>query len=286
MMIRNVYLIFVFLFSVTTTLAQGFELIRTIEVAGRQGVTADSNYYYVSGSKSLYKYAKDGKLLASNDTPFKQLTLKANHLGDIDYHNGEIFTGVEFFDNGKAINIQIIIYDAETLEFKRFYTLEPESGQKEVCGITVDAKNNTIWMADWIDGAYLYKYDLNSGKYLAKQHIFPVPEKQQGVKVWNNKILITSDDGDAEYNEPDHLYSIPVLDNKTSVEISLLKTFDDVKFNGEIEGLSYDETINSIIVHFNRGTRVVNGMPTGFYPGYEKEIHELYIYKIISEEEL
>ncbi|MCF8378960.1 MAG: hypothetical protein K9H49_05235 [Bacteroidales bacterium] len=278
-------LIFAAIFS-CSIFAQEFELVNTIEVAGRQGVTVDENYYYVSGSKSLYKYTKDGKLLVSNNEPFKDLRLPANHLGDIDYHNNELYAGAEYFDNGAAKNIQIVIYDAETLEFKRFFSWEPESGQQEVCGVTVDAKNSIVWMADWIDGSYLYCYDLISGKYAGKHHIYPVPEKQQGIEVWNNKILITADDGDAEYNEPDHMYFIPIDYNKTSLKTSLIKTFDDVKFNGEIEGLAFDKSNNTLIVHFNRGTRVVNGMPVGFYPGYTKEIHELYIYKIVNKDQV
>ena len=287
MKIFNHYtIILVFLSLAAVNSAQTFELLKTIEVAGRQGVAVDSNHYYVSGSKALYKYSKDGKLLMTNNTPFDKLSLKANHLGDIDYYDGEIFAGAEYFNDGSASNIQIVIYNAATLKFKRFFKWEHESRQKEVCGITVDPKNKTVWMADWINGAYLYKYDLVSGKYLGKLHIYPVPEKQQGIKVIEDKIFITADDGDAEFDEPDHLYSVSILPNNSASEIKLIKTFDDVKLNGEIEGLTFDEINNQLIVHFNRGTRVVNGMPIGFYSGYAKEIHELYIYKIINKGEL
>lgn len=276
----------VVLFYEQPNFAQSYEFIKTVEVAGRQGVAVDSNYYYVSGSKSLYKYSKEGKLLTINETPFEKLSLKANHLGDIDYYNGDIFAGAEYFDDGSASNIQIVIYDAKTLKFKRFFKWEPKSGQKEVCGISVDAKNKIVWMADWINGAYFYKYDLVSDRYLGKLHIYPVPEKQQGIKVIGEKIFITADDGDAEFDEPDHLYSVSLVPNNSAAKIKLVKTFDDIKLNGEIEGLTFDEIDNQLIVHFNRGTRVLNGMPIGFYPGYTKEIHDIYIYKIINKGEL
>ena len=260
------------------------EFVRALEVEGRQGVAVDSNYYYVSGSKEIYKYSKNGDLLLKNNNPFAQLTKEANHLGDIDYYKGKIYAGVEYFNDGNAKNIQIVIYDAETLEFDSFFSWEPESGQQEVCAITVDAENNLVWMADWINGSYLYKYNLISGKYEGKLHIYPVPEKQQGIKVYNNQILITADDGDAEYDEPDHLYSITIPKTNSSAKVSVIKYFDDVKRHGEIEGLTIDYLENSLIVHFNRGTRVINGMPIGFYSGYTKEIHELYIYKIVNKE--
>ena len=255
------------------------KLVKTIEVEGRQGVAVDANNFYVSGSKALYKYDKEGDLLLSNTKPFDNLPLKANHLGDIDFYKGEIYTGVEFFNNGSAKDIQIVIYDAETLKFKRFFKWNEGSGQKEVCAVTVDATNKLVWMADWIDGSYVYKYDLESGNYLGKIHLFPVPEKQQGIKVIGAKLYITADDGDAELSEPDHLYAFTFNKNTTQAKVELVKTFDDVKLNGEIEGLTYDELSGNLIVHFNRGTRVVNGMPIGFYKGYTKEIHELYIYK-------
>jgi len=32
------------------------------------------------------------------------------------------------------------------------------------------------------------------------------------------------------------------------------------------------------LVHFNRGKRIVQGMPKGLYPGYTEEIHEVYVF--------
>ena len=36
-----------------------YRLKRVFEVEGRQGIATDGQYYYVSGSKTLYKYSKD-----------------------------------------------------------------------------------------------------------------------------------------------------------------------------------------------------------------------------------
>lgn len=60
----------------------GFQLKRVIEVQGRQGVATDGERYYVSGSKALYVYSKEGELLKTNDDPFAGLERPANHLGD------------------------------------------------------------------------------------------------------------------------------------------------------------------------------------------------------------
>jgi hypothetical protein len=62
----------------------------------------------------------------------------------------------------------------------------------------------------------------------------------------------------------------------------LEKTFDEFTRAGEIEGLCVDPKTGEMLVLFNRGTKVVEGMPVGFYTGYEKEIHEVYVYEIME----
>ena len=61
------------------------------------------------------------------------------------------------------------------------------------------------------------------------------------------------------------------------------KTFDDVKKQGEIEGLTFDENRGQLLLLYNRGAKIVAGMPTGFYEGYSEEIHEVFVYNIESE---
>jgi hypothetical protein len=55
------------------------------------------------------------------------------------------------------------------------------------------------------------------------------------------------------------------------------KSFRDV---GEIEGIDFDPVSEEMLVLSNRGKRIIRGMPTGLYPGYEREIHEVYVYRI------
>ena len=257
-----------------------YQLVRVIQVPGRQGVATDGNHYYISGSKALYKCDKSGNLILANEEPFKTFPEEAvcNHIGDIDYYNGEIYTGAEEFKEGRGFNIQIAIYDAETLEYKRSIPFDEKSGQIEVCAITVDPVRKVAWMADWCNGRYLYQYDLTTGTYIGKLHLQPVPQYQQGVYYYDGNLLITADDGDAEYWEPDHLYRVNGDPSATCALVELEKTFNEFTRAGEIEGLCVDPKTGEFLVLFNRGTRVVEGMPVGFYTGYEKEIHEVYVY--------
>ena len=72
--------------------------------------------------------------------------------------------------NGQGENIQIVVYNLADLKFKRSIPWNPSSGQVEVCGIAVDEKRKLIWLADWVNGNYVYKYDLISGLSIVPNH--------------------------------------------------------------------------------------------------------------------
>lgn len=257
-----------------------------IEVAGRQGVACDGEYYYVSGSTALYKYTLDGQLVLSNETPFEAITAGSpapNHIGDIDVYEGEIYAGCEYFMDGEGQNIQTAIYDAGTLQYKRSITWEPASGQVECCGLAVDRNRGLVWMADWVKGSHLYCYDQASGAYVGKVALSPAPGLQQGIFCLDDgRILISSDDGDAEKDEPDHLYvCYPYGEQgalKETAEVDLYLTTTAFKRAGEIEGLCVQPRTGRLVVLSNRGARIILGMPKGFYDGYDREIHELYVF--------
>lgn len=256
-----------------------YRLKGVIPVEGRQGIAADSAYYYVSGSTALYKYDKQGRLVAKNDRPFEGLPLAANHIGDIDVWNGEIYAGIETFDDGRGENIQVAVYDADSLTWKRSIDWEPRSGQVEVCGLAVDRDGGMVWMADWVDGRYVYGYDLATGKYVRKVHLRPVPQWQQGIFMAGGRMLISADDGDAELDEPDNLYIADLRDGKSYAAVLPFRPMADFRRAGEIEGLAVDPATDDLLVLANRGARIVLGMPRGFYPGYDREIHEVYVYE-------
>ena len=256
--------------------------IDSIEVKGRQGVASDGNYYYVSGSKALYKYDKNGKLLLANEKPFEGYPIAANHIGGIDVFNGEIFVSAENFMDGVGKDIQIAIHDADTLKLKRTFSFEPSSGQQEVSGICVDTDKRTVWMVSWVgeeSGRYIYEYSLDTGKYLRKVHLQPVPQWIQGIHYWQGKLFVTADDGTADLDEPDNLYRVDVTE-KSYAPVVRETAFFDVKRQGEIEAGGVDPKTGELLVLFNRGSRIVLGMVKGFYPGYDREISEVYRYKM------
>lgn len=263
--------------------ANNYTLKNAVEVKGRQGVCAEGDYFWVSGSATLAKYDKDWNLITVNENPFEGYEIKVNHIGDIDVYNNELYIGAEYFMDGVGTNIQIAVYDADTLKLKRTFPFEATSGQLECSGIAIDTDHKIVWMCSWVgeeSGRYLYKYDLTSGKYLGKVHMQMPPQWIQGIAYYNGSIYITADDGTADDKEPDHLYRTTIKDGETYCIVTLERTFDDVALQGEIEGLSFDKKNGNLLLLYNRGARIVLGMPQGFYEGYDKEISEVYIYKV------
>ena len=258
-----------------------YELIAAQRVDGRQGIAWENGEYWVSGSTSLSRYDGDWRLIGLNESPFDGMDGDINHIGDIDVCGGELYAGVEYFADGAAQDIQIAVYDAGTLKLKRCYAFDPSSGQAEVSGIAADPDHGIIWMCSWADGEtgrYLYKYAMADGAYLGKVHMQCPPQWLQGVAYCDGFLYLTADDGTADLGEPDHLYRGLADPERSSMTVTLERTFDDVTMQGEIEGISFDRGNGRLLISYNRGARVVLGMPMGFYDGYEEEIHEVFVY--------
>ncbi|MDO5118604.1 MAG: hypothetical protein Q4D48_00850 [Coriobacteriales bacterium] len=256
-----------------------YQLQGAQEVDGRQGVAAEGSNIWISGSTTLSRYDNEWNFRATNADPFsKGYELEVNHIGDIDVYNGEVYCGVERFVDGEATNIQIAIYNGNTLELDRTFNFEPESGQDECSGICVNPDDGTVWMSSWTDtGRYLYQYDLETGAYLRSVHLHAAPQWIQGVAYHDGAFYLTADDGDADFGEPDHVYRAIIKPDATECTVTLERTLDDVTLQGEIEGLTFTDS-GDLLVLYNRGARIILGMPNGFYEGYDHEIHEVFTY--------
>ncbi len=251
------------------------------EVNGRQGVCSEGDYYWVSGSTTLTKYDRNWKVVKENKDPFKGYEKEVNHIGDIDVYKNELYVGVEYFMDGVGRNIQVAVYDADTLQLKRTFPFKPESGQLECSGIAVNPDDGVVVMCSWVgeeSGRYLYRYNLKDGKYLGKVHMQAPPQWLQGIAYNDGYYYMTADDGTADDNEPDHIYATKFGLKDSSCIVTLERTLDDVKRQGEIEGLTFDQNKDNLMVLYNRGARIVLGMPKGFYEGYDREISEVFVY--------
>ena len=313
-----------------------YRLKKVVEVPGRQGIAADKDYFYVSDTRGLYKFdrnwnlvkkrvqtkdAKTGKFidpLINNPDPAKG---GANHFGDIDVYDGKIYTGNEYFNLGRGVNISVDIYDANTLQYVESIPWRPESGQVEVSGVAVDRERNLVWLSDWVDSRYVYAYSLETKQYYTKVQCRPEPYWCQGIFVVDGTMLLAADDGESTYHIADNVYKMditgapytglvdgtePVKDTPWSVKpdkagkvvkrtgkiaggamgggVELLREMTDFRRAGEIEGLCIDPVTDDLLVLNNRGTQIILGMSQGPFAneGYTKEIHEVYIYEKVK----
>ncbi|MBP1555490.1 MAG: hypothetical protein J6U30_05375 [Oscillospiraceae bacterium] len=260
-----------------------YELRSVHAVNGRQGVCVEGGFYWVSGSTTLTKYDPDWNAVAENTDPFRGFDLEVNHIGDIDVYQNELYLGVEYFMDGEGKNIQVAVYDGDTLELKRVFPFRADTGQLECSGIAVDPDSRTVYMSSWIDdesSSFLYMYDLDTGDYKGKLRMDKPPMWIQGVAYFEGSLFVTSDDGDADDDAPDHMYRITVSDDGKTGSVTLEKTFDDVIRQGEIEGLTFDGPCRTFLLLYNRGARIIAGMPSGYYDGYDQEIHEVFVYDL------
>ena len=267
----------------TDAAAGSYTLSSVHRVNGRQGICTEGGSYWVSGSTTLTKYDRDWNIIAENTEPFRGYDLEVNHIGDIDVYRNELYLGVEYFMDGEGRNIQVAVYDGDTLELKRVFPFRADTGQLECSGIAVDPDSRTVYMTSWIDdesSAYLYMYDLDTYEYKGKLLMQPEPKWLQGIAYHDGSLYVTCDDGDADGDEPDHMYRIDVSGDRTAGKTVPERTFDDVTRQGEIEGLTFDSERGQFLLLYNRGARIVLGMPKGFYDGYTEEIHEVFVYEI------
>ena len=111
-------------------------------------------------------------------------------------------------------------------------------------------------------------------------HMVPVPLLIHGVAYHDGNLYVTCDDGDAEEDAPDHMYRIEPDEDHQNSKVILEKTFDEVTRQGEIEGLCFDSKNSRFLLLYNRGARIILGMPKGFYEGYTEEIHEVFVFEM------
>ena len=114
----------------------------------------------------LLRFGQHGALQVCQERRADRLQRRA--IGDIDVWNGEIYAGIETFVDGRGEHIQVAVYDADSLKWRRSIDWNADSGQVEVCGLAVDRDRGKVWMADWVDGRYLYEYDLASEAICAR----------------------------------------------------------------------------------------------------------------------
>ena len=171
--------------------SRSYVLNRVTDVSGLHGIGYDGESYYVNGNETIGKLDADWQVTALLEDPFKGLAKEADTVIDLDVVGGEIYAGVQKSGDGSATNLQIAVYDAETLKLKRFGELDAESGQSDIAGITVDTDNKCIWLSS-SKGRYIYAYATDTGAFLRKVALDGAPAGISGIAYYDGWIYITS----------------------------------------------------------------------------------------------
>lgn len=128
--------------------------------------------------------------------------------------------------DGEGKNIQVAVYDGDTLKLKRIFPFRSDTGQIECSEIAVDPDSRTVYMTSWVDdesSRHLYMYDLDTGDYRGKLKMQPSPKWLQGIAYLDGSLYVTSDDGNADENAPDHMYRVDISENRETGLVTLEK---------------------------------------------------------------
>lgn len=244
---------------------------KCLDVNGGQGVYRIGDDLYINGSAQISLYYKD-HVVKQNKDVFTTHQGRVNHMGALSGDKEHLYAPIEYFDGSSSQNLQVGIYNRHTLMQTSFFALNKKSAQRECSAIAYDDRDHSLWLSEWGDNSssyYLYHYTCQ-GKYLSKKALPHTYKWIQGLSVYKGNIYIACDDGDANKDEPDHIYCL-------STQQSVL-TLDDVYDQGEIEGISI--TSSGLDVLYNRGAKVTNGKVVGLEKGYSKQLHEVYHYPL------
>ncbi len=245
-------------------------------VDGRQGIACENGEFWVSGNDTLSHYDENWNLLAVNTKALENFNSNTNHIGDIDVYQGEIYVCAENFASGASSDLQLAVFDAQTLEFKRTLEFKGESGQAECSGVAVDPDTQSLWLCSWVNdesSQYLYRYSLESGKYIGRVYMEDAPKAIQGIAYYNGYIYLSTDDGLYSLEKPDHIYRCRVDPDHfdTGQIVKTEMEMDTVLAKGEAEGLTFDRERKRLLVSHNR-------LKQDFLTGEYEEVREVYIY--------
>lgn len=161
------------------------------DVASHQGVAYDGTNFYVMHTNRLRKYNGSWVLQATNSDPLGDTGVSGvNHMGDVFYKDGELFSVFEKYPNSPYNNQHVGVWNASDLSFNRVYDIS--ANLHEVSSITWDPINSWFVITDYTaaGATVLHKYD-TSFNYLGTITTSSISQKQ-GIDYYNNKYWITT----------------------------------------------------------------------------------------------
>ena len=216
-----------------------------------QGVTTDGEHFWFSAKTTLLRTALDGKTPEALNLSAIPAQLKEDagiaHIGGISWYDGRIFAGME--DSKVWQHPTVGVFDAETLEFRTSFALDPALVTRGVPWVAVERETGRLYCADHSKTpTCLCIYDLADGcallGTLPLQGDLPAV---QGAEIRAGVLYAASNDETAA------IYTVNLTDGRVD------KLLDRNLLGGEGEGLTILETADGpVLVAIDLGTLFVN----------------------------
>lgn len=169
-----------------------------------QGITADEDYYYTSGSafnqksgigvQFLAKWSADGfKKVDMNLNPIPRNYKKqygSGHIGGISCFDGVIYAPVEGTDY--SINF-IYLYDTDDLSLMKVYNVSCEYLDDGIPWVAVDGENGYVYCSRWGDTDKLLRFNLSDMSLDGTVQLSETISRIQGGEFYDGKLYLSRD---------------------------------------------------------------------------------------------
>ena len=250
---------------------------RTAE-AYDHSLAAEKKHFYVGGIQEVARYSAKWELEDRAQSLGDRFEKKISRITDIDVCSSGIFIAGEYLSSGKYKNLQIGRIDPRTMELIGSFLCDPESGLPDCAGLAADPDGKTIWICPYgreeDGGFFLYRFSADDGSFLGKTPLKDPPRNIQSITFHDGALYLAANDGDAEKNEPDHLYRTDPLKGDTFI---CEKAFDDIPEQGELGGAAFDEKHRKLLIIVEREGEFKD---TGDYYPEQEHFSDIYIYDL------
>lgn len=176
-----------------------------------QGITADEEHYYTSGSVFNHKSGIGLQFLAKWDAGFRRQkvnlspipreykkTYGCGHIGGISYHDGVIYAAVEGTDY--SVNF-IFLYDAGDLSLLEAHNVSRGELTDGIPWVAVDSENGYIYTSTWHETDELLRFDLNDFSPAGSLKLSEPVARIQGGEFYDGILYLSKDNSSSVREE-------------------------------------------------------------------------------------
>lgn len=233
-----------------------------------QGITADENYYYTSGSvfnqksgiglQFIAKWTADGfKKVKVNYSPIPSANKKqygCGHIGGISYYDGKIYAAVEGTDY--SINF-VYVYSADDLSLIETYNVSCNILDDGIPWVAVDGENGLLYCSRWGDTDKLLKFNLSDMSPAGEVALSENISRIQGGEFYNGRLYLSKDNS---HSTDESILCVDVKTGKVEPFFNLTMTnydneSEDLTIYPRKDGslfhvLNYDKLLGLNIMHY------------------------------------